>query len=97
MSELNVATPATAFALFVPPSVAAPGFAASPIDTLPVKLVTTLPSRSSTVTVTGSPKIAPAVIEAGCDVKPSWFAAPVAMSNEFVVAPVSPGPDAASV
>ena len=67
-----MATPFTAAIVFVPESVSPPGFAASATVTLPLKLVTVLPSASCAVTCTGGAIGALAVVVVGGCVKTSW-------------------------
>src|SRR5947208_3317660 len=61
----NVATPAVAATVAVPASVPPPGFVAIATVTFAVKLVTVLPSPSSTVTCTAGVIAAPATALVG--------------------------------
>src|SRR2546430_7902845 len=64
----NVATPAVAATVVVPASVPPPGFVAIATVTFAVKLVTVLPSPSSTVTWTAGVIAAPATALLGSPV-----------------------------
>ena len=65
VSVENVATPATAFTVVVPPSVAPPGLAPNVTLTGPVKAVVVMLWASLTVRTIGA-SVAPAVVDAGC-------------------------------
>src|SRR4051794_35168571 len=93
----NVATPAMAVALVVPPRVAP---AAPPLrvrSTDPAKDVSTLPLASRATTVTAGAITAPATALVGWPLKASAAAAPWVMSKLDEVAPVTPIADAPSM
>ncbi len=91
---MKVATPLEALTVFVPDNVPPPGFVpiASVIDAV---LDAVLPLASCTVTTTEND--APPVVLTGCVVNASFEAAPAAMLNVLLVAPVRPDEDAVSV
>src|SRR5207247_10422409 len=77
----NVATPAVAATVAVPASVPPPGFVAIATVTFAVKLVTVLPSPSSTVTCTAGVIAAPATALVGSPVNTSALADPADTLN----------------
>src|SRR5581483_3371871 len=87
---LKVATPATAFTVFVPLRV--PDAGLLPIATVieAVLLVTRLPPASCTCTVTAGVIDEPDCVLLGCWAKASLVAAPAVMLNAELVAPVRP-------
>ena len=85
---LKVATPLTAAAVSVPPSVPLPGFVPRAIVTLEVFVVTTLPLASSTATWTAGAMLAPAAVLLGWALKTSLLAAAGVMLNAAEVAPL---------
>ncbi len=85
MSEVNVATPATAATVVAPPSVAPPGLLPKASDTGPVKPVATLPNASSAATATVNGALC-ATAGGGCVLKTSWAGAAGPMSNGVLVA-----------
>src|SRR5881296_1654496 len=100
LKSANVATPATAATESEPERV--PGNRRPPlwpmaIATCPVKVVATFPKASDAVTCTGGEIVPNAAVLVGCTVNESCVAAPGVMSNELLVAPVSPLALAASV
>src|SRR5512134_2728970 len=92
---VNVATPATASWLVVPPRIAPVGLVPSATDTLPANPVAVFPNASRAVTVTGI--ATPATDVTGGVVNTSWLAAAGLMVNAALVAAGRPPPDALSV
>src|SRR5712692_9868283 len=84
----NVATPATAAMLAVPPSVPLPGFVPIATVTVPVNPVAVLPWASWAVTWTAGVIAAPAVVAVGCTLKLSFVAAPGVIANAALAAVV---------
>ena len=68
---LNVAMPATAATVNVPPNTALAGLTAKPSVTLPVNKVTGLPTTSLACTTIAGVMLAPAIAVLGCTVKAS--------------------------
>src|SRR6266566_7751495 len=97
LNVANVATPATAATVVVPPSVPPPGFAAIDTVTLPVNLVAVFPCASLAVSCAAGLIGAPAVVLVGGTVNASCVAAPGVISKAPVVAPVTPVAAAVSV
>ena len=79
---LNVATPATAFALGVPESVPPPALMRMAIVTSPVNDASTLFWRSRTSTTTAGAIALPAVTPDGWTVNTVWRLSPVVTSND---------------
>src|SRR5512144_1864253 len=75
----NVATPAIAARVRVPPS--APGLGVSDMVTLFPKLVTVLPNASCAATLTAGKMLAPTVTFDGWTMNTSWLAVPGVMLN----------------
>src|SRR5437763_13784674 len=100
VSPENVATPATAACVAVPPSVPPPGFVPIATVTFPVKPVAVLPHESSAVTRTAGVIAAPAGPSLGRTANTSGVPAPGATANAPLVAVdplavatrVAPGP-----
>ena len=86
----NVATPATALTVVVPPSVLPPGFAASAIVTALVAVVTVLPAPSRTRTVGAGVMANPAVTVVGCCTNSSAVAVPGVSAMEVDTSLVRP-------
>ena len=84
---LNVATPATAFALVVPVSVPPPGFVPIAVLTVAVEAVR-LPYASSMRTVTAGVTGVPATVFTGCTLNTSLLAAATVTLNVALVAAV---------
>ena len=84
----NVATPATAFTVAVPPSVPPPGFVPMAMVTGLVAVVTTFPCESSMVTWTAGEIEAPAATLLGWTVIMSFAAPPAFTVNALLVAAV---------
>src|SRR5690242_11038726 len=89
LSVEKLATPETAATIAVPDSTPPAGFVAIRIVTVPVKLVTALPSASRAETRTAGAIAAPAVALDGCTVNVRAVAVPALMPNGVLVAPVS--------
>jgi hypothetical protein len=87
---LKVATPATAATVAVPERVPPAGFVPIARVTLPVKLVTRLPSPSRALTCTPGVITAPAAVTLGCTVNTRVLGAPTVMSNGVLEVPASP-------
>ncbi len=96
-SPANVATPLTALTVGTPESTLPPGLLPSASPTLAVEAVSTLPNASSTATWTSGAKTDPAATLAGWTRKASFATAATPMSKGPLVAPTSPGEEAASV
>src|SRR2546425_10022127 len=92
LRSARVATPATAATVVVPESVAplVPVPAVIVSVTAPAKPVAVWPEASRTVTWTGGLMVTPAVVLPGWAVNTSADASAAVMSNEALVAPVSP-------
>src|SRR5438132_4598921 len=93
----NVATPAVAATVAVPASVPPPGFVAIATVTFAVKLVTVLPSPSSTVTCTAGVIAAPATALVGSPVNTRAVADPAETLNAALPPVARPVPLAVSV
>src|SRR5512135_1605392 len=95
----NVATPATAAVLAVPARIAPgdplPGVI--PRVTTPAKPVAVFPKLSCAVTTIAGAIGCPATVDVGCALTARMLAGPAVMLNVALVAPVKPGPLAASV
>src|SRR5690242_6744818 len=83
----NEATPATALADTVPPSVPPPALVPKSSVTEPVKPVAVLPFASRAVTAIAGAIVAPAVALVGCPVNTSCVAAPGTMLNVALANP----------
>src|SRR5262245_10375500 len=97
LRSANVATPATAAAVFVPASAPPPGFAPRPTVTLPVNPVAVLSKPSRAVICTAGVIVAPAEVIDGCTVKTRCVGAPVLIVNAALVVVESPADEPSSV
>src|SRR2546430_1700968 len=93
----KVATPLTAATVGVPARAAVRRVGPEGTARLVAADVTVVPWASWTVTCTAGLIAAPAAVLLGCTVKTSFAAAPTAMLNALLVAPVRPVADAVSV
>src|ERR1051325_1187818 len=93
----KVATPPDAATVAVPESTPPEGLVPMARVTLSVAVVTRFPCASWMDTCTAGVIAAPAVVLLGCTENASFAAAPAAMLNALLAAPVRLAPDAVSV
>jgi hypothetical protein len=93
----NVATPFTAATVAVPESVPPPGLVPRATVMFAAKVGSVFPSASCAATCTAGVIEAPATVLVGCTAKARCVAAPAAIVNGVLVAPLTPVAAAVSV
>src|ERR1019366_2555821 len=91
VAKLNVATPATATALSVPPRVQPVDPVSTIASVAPVPVVSTLPYASSTETLKGVTTTAETTVAGGCVVNTTFVAVPAVIAIAELVTAVREG------